>query len=338
MSKEATDEAAGVLRMLAKGHKEFALAEIPSNEEAALALRGKYADLPAVQTREGYEAHRVAIGELVKVRIAIEKRRKELKADSLDYGRRIDAFAKHWTAVIEAIESPLREQKAIIDDAAEKKRLAAVEADRLKQEAEARAKLAEEEAKRKAERDAEDERLRIATDQLMAERAKLNAERNRIAAEQKAAQDELLAERAEIARQHQLVAQEQEKIAQAQRAEQAKIEAERRRIEREDFERQAKIKAEQEARERVERERIEAEQRKAASERADKEEAERIEAMRSDAQHVHAYAKHFAGFPRPPVVKSAEAKAALREAYDSVIATGGRLMGFRAAKKNARPS
>jgi hypothetical protein len=69
--------------MLQRGHKEYGIAAIPTTEEAAIALRSKYSDLPACTTKDGYEAHRLAIGELTKLRTGIEKRRKELKAESI---------------------------------------------------------------------------------------------------------------------------------------------------------------------------------------------------------------------------------------------------------------
>lgn len=330
-------------KMLAKGHAEFGLAELPSNEETAMALKAKYADLGDVETKVGYERHRVAQGELTKFRTAIEKRRKELKAEHLEAGRRIDEFAKHWTEFILAIETPIRTAKALVDEREEMQRIAKENEERKKQEEEARARLAAEEATRRAERDAEEarlkairdaenDRLRIESERLAAERAKAEAEqkieRERIAAERKALEEsqriereKVAAERAEIERRQRLVAEEQERIAKAQ-------EEERLRIERLEFERVAKIKAEQEAKEKIERERIEADQRKAAKELADKIEAERIDAMRSDVEHVHAYAEKFAAFPFAPIVKSKEAKAAVANAYNAVINAGEVLARF----------
>src|ERR1041385_4943815 len=102
-------------KMVSKVAAEFAISKLPSNEEAAVALRDKYADLPAADTRVGYEAHRTALNELVKLRTGIEARRKELKAESLERGRAIDAFAKWATEVIERIEEPIRKAKQVVD-------------------------------------------------------------------------------------------------------------------------------------------------------------------------------------------------------------------------------
>ena len=51
-------------------------------DDAIALKRGKYALLSA-DTREGYEQVRLAIADCRETRSAIEKRRKELKADSL---------------------------------------------------------------------------------------------------------------------------------------------------------------------------------------------------------------------------------------------------------------
>ncbi len=335
--------------MLAKGHKEFAIASLPNNEETTIALRAKYANLPAVATREGYEAHRVALGQLVKIRTAIEKRRKELKQDSIDTGRRIDAFAKHCTAIIEEIENPIRTAKALYDEEQELKRLHAEnevirqreEVERLRrerEEAKIRAEREAEEARLKVLRDAEDERIRAEAAVLAAERAKFQeerrtaeakaqAERDRIDAEQKVIQDRLDAERAEVQRKARLVADEQQKIAQAQ-------EAERVRLERVEWERLAKERAEQEARDKLERERIEAERVAAAKAKADREDAERAEAELSDTERVRNYGKLIASIgPPPPSLKSAKAIQVCKSVYESIVTLSKSLEGFTPHQK-----
>jgi chromosome segregation ATPase len=318
--------------MLAKGHKEFGIAELPTNEETALALTQKYANLLPATTKEGYEAHRVAIGQLVKMRTSIESRRVEIKAEPLEKCRRIDAFAKHWTTVLEQIEAPIRAAKKIVDDAAEKVKRDKENAERLAQEEAARKRIADEEAAAKAKRDEEQAKIK---------------------AEQEAKEKELAAERAKLQEAAKKLKdiedanrKQQEEVKAKQRADQEKIDTERRKLEedkkraeREEFERQAKIKAEQLAKEKVERERIEAEQKKAAKEKADKEEAQRIEAMRSDVEKVHNYAGKFLeiiGPSRnsdsfaPPKCKSKEAQATCDRAYDDILKIVKNLAAFQA--------
>lgn len=84
-------------------------------DDAIALKRGKYALLTA-DTPQGYELVRLAIADCRETRLAVEKRRKELKVDSLEYGRKVDTVARHLTDQIEAIEQPLKIAKAAIDD------------------------------------------------------------------------------------------------------------------------------------------------------------------------------------------------------------------------------
>ena len=147
------------------------------------------------RTPQGYEAARRGIGECRALRVAVEKKRVALKADALEYGRRVDSEAKRITAMLEAIEDPLQAKKDAIDN--EKKRIA--------QEAEEKrlaAIRAEEErliAVAKAERDAlvaeENRKLEEQRAAIRAEQEKLAAEKARIEAEQAAERAKLEAER-----------------------------------------------------------------------------------------------------------------------------------------------
>lgn len=87
-------------------------------------------------------------------------------------------------------------------------------------------------------------------------------------------------------------------------AENARIAAERQRIEREEFERQAKVRAEQEAREKLERER--AEQERQAKEKVEREakEAKRREAMRPDLDKLRDYVAATDAVPAPRIEDS----------------------------------
>lgn len=65
---------------------------------------------------EGYLiVHEKAMA-IVKVRTAIEAKRKELKADALSWGRLVDSKAKELTEIIEAIEEPWKKIKTDLDE------------------------------------------------------------------------------------------------------------------------------------------------------------------------------------------------------------------------------
>lgn len=74
--------------------------------------------------------------EVKNLRVAVEKKRKELKEDSLRVGSAIDAEAKRITAMLEPIEKHLQEQEDIV--AKHQARIEAEAAAKLKAEAEAR--------------------------------------------------------------------------------------------------------------------------------------------------------------------------------------------------------
>lgn len=65
--------------------------------------------------KDGYKKITEAIKLVVSKRTAVEKKRVELKADSLAYGKAVDARAKEITAMLEPIESYLKTQKDAID-------------------------------------------------------------------------------------------------------------------------------------------------------------------------------------------------------------------------------
>lgn len=106
----------------------------------------------------------------------IEERRKALKADSLDYGRRVDRVAKELTALVESIERPMRDAKHEVDTAKA----------RAKAEKEA-AERAAIEAQLRADREAEEKRIAEERAKLEAQQAELRAERERFERERMAA-------------------------------------------------------------------------------------------------------------------------------------------------------
>lgn len=86
-------------------------AELKRIEAECLALTVK-----SVDDAEGYEVCSNALKPVKKIRIAIEKRRKELKAGALEYGRKLDSEAARIRAIAENAEAHLAKQLAIIDD------------------------------------------------------------------------------------------------------------------------------------------------------------------------------------------------------------------------------
>lgn len=285
-------------------------AEIAAIRERATGLKP--------DTPKSYELVRSTIAECRSLRVAVEKRRKDLKADALEWGRVVDSEAKRITVALEEIEKPLQSAKDAVDAERERVRREKEEAIRRQIEEAAAAKRAAEEARLKAERDAEEARLAEERKALEAERAKLEAEREKIEAERAAAEKERLrieseahaarrkAQAEEDARQAKVRAEQQareqaerDRLAEERRA----LEAERAKLAAEEAARQATIRAEQEAKERAERERIEAERR--ATEEAELK--ARREALRPDVEKLHTWAGVIRGLPAPNL-KDAGAK------------------------------
>lgn len=68
----------------------------------------------------GYEAVRKFIRGVVTLRTTVEAKRKELKADALAWGRKVDAEAKRITNLLLEIEEPLKLAKKEVDDERER--------------------------------------------------------------------------------------------------------------------------------------------------------------------------------------------------------------------------
>lgn len=131
-------------------------------------------------------------------RIAIEKRRKELKEQSLREGKAIDAVAKYLTGLIEPIEKYLDDQEHFTENQIKEQIRQQVEKKRLEDEAAAAAlKQKEEEENRKAR--AENDRLRQeveAQKKQIAEAERIKAE-NELLRTQKEAAEKALSEKTE---------------------------------------------------------------------------------------------------------------------------------------------
>lgn len=82
--------------------------------------------------KKGYLALTQAIAEVRTARTDVEKRRKELKQDALEYGRLVDSTAKQITERLEAIEGPLKANKEQYDAEVERIKREKEEAERLR--------------------------------------------------------------------------------------------------------------------------------------------------------------------------------------------------------------
>ena len=265
-----------------------------------------------VSEPKGYQAVTKAIATTRSLRGEVEDTRVMLKKDALEYGRRVDAEAKRLTSLLLEIEEPLKAAKKAVDDAAERERVAKIEAEKAKIEAEIKAQRDAEAARIKAEQDAIAEKNRIEREALEAERKKRDAER---AEKDRIRREELAKAEAAAKIERDKLRAEQEKLD----AERRKIEAERQAAERAEFERQAKIKAECEAKERAERERIAAEQRKVEQERQAAAERARVEALRPDREKIAEWANQLRAIYMPDV-KTGDAIEFVVTIKESIIA------------------
>lgn len=292
-------------------------------EAQIAAIREECAGL-AADTPQGYESVRIAIGKLRTTRVAIEKRRVELKADALAFGRLVDSEARRFTTLLEQIEEPLKAKKAVIDDEAARVKREADEAKVRALEAEIAANRARQEAEAKALRDAEEQRLVDERKAIEAERAALAEERRQAeadAAEARAAReaaerveaDRLAAERAKLAEERRVEEERQRAEREAIEAERLAVAAARQKAEREEFERQARITAEREAVERVERERLAAAERQA-----------RLDALKPDIEKVRAFAVTIRALAAPKQ-RSKEGKAIIAAAVTTLTAVAVKL-------------
>ncbi|MFY7700494.1 MAG: hypothetical protein ACOVQH_09510 [Burkholderiaceae bacterium] len=262
-----------------------------------------------------YNAVSKGIAKVRTLRTRIEATRKQLKADSLAWGRKVDSEAKRITEQLEAIEEPLKLLKAAIDEAKEREK-AAIEA----------AKYAETNRRIKSFADLEYEMNPFLVAEMTKEeyetalgvaslafRTVLEKRRQEAEAAEAAKRE---AEAAEVARAESIRA-EREALAR----ERAELEAEKakrdeaERLRREAVEEQeriarieiARVQAEQEA----EREKLQAERDKLAREAAEREEAIRCareEAIRCAREEADA--KERAEAARFEADKSRQAKAA----------------------------
>lgn len=159
------------------------LVELGVAEEVIAGLRGRLAGLTA-DTHQDYVMVKSAISEVRSYRTGVEKARKALKASALDWGRKVDAEARRVTDLLLEIETPLRKEKARIDDQAERLRKEKEEAERLASEAKERVEREAREAEEAAKREAERKEREAEMARMEEERKALKAEGKRLYAEQ----------------------------------------------------------------------------------------------------------------------------------------------------------
>jgi colicin import membrane protein len=125
-----------------------------SQTEAALAdLASRYKGvLFDVTTPTGMSEAKRSRAEIRDYRVALEKKRVEIKAPALERCRLIDAEAKRITAELSALEDPIDSQIKVEERKKEEARLAAERAELARIEAEERARKEAEEARMAAER------------------------------------------------------------------------------------------------------------------------------------------------------------------------------------------
>lgn len=226
----------------------------------------QYSHITQVTTRKEYDAAQAAVTALIRARTKIESRRKELKSESLEFGRLVDTTAKQLIAVvtpeetrIDALIEAVKRQKEA--EKAERERIEKERVDSILADIDAIVKLpAAHQRSTSAQVQAAKAALEIlligesfaefkaraqeAKDNALAELTELyagalhderieqhvQAERERVAIEQRAEAERLANERAEIARQHEELQAERDRIANEKRVEQERI-AEQQRIE-----------------------------------------------------------------------------------------------------------
>ena len=288
-------------------------------------------------------------------RLAVEKRRKELKADALAWGKKVDGRANEIFSKLAPIEEHLDAEEGKITkekarQEAEAKRIKEVQAqERVDQMASVGVSLAFLQAMEMNE-DHFRQRLAVATEEYAREQARIADEKRkeaeRLEAERKSREEEskrIASERAELERiraEENAKRKEQEAILRAERealeakrreeeararAERESIEAERRKVEdarREQEHREAVAKAEKEAAERSIREskeRAEREAReKAEAEAAAKAEAERQDRLRPDREKLQVWAASLLDVSCT-TPESPEAKAIVTEARKRLV-------------------
>ena len=287
-----------------------------------------------VEDKDGYKAVREARLTVKNHRVEVEKTRKELKADSLAFGKAVDGEAKRITTKLESIETHLQEQEDIVAKEFERRK---AEEERLKQEKiRGRVKrmvaldlvryngtgyeFGDFELHNEHIAEMTDEEFESSFDNFA---HAIKNEKDRLAEEERQRQEmreKMEAERARL----EVKEREQKAKEAALKAEQDRIDAEKRAIEdakeREAAEKKRQAELEQARKEAAEKARIEAEQKakreaeeKIEADRLAKMEAKRQEALRPDKEKLFALAYEIEALTTPGGFASEEAKIIIGE-------------------------
>jgi len=80
--------------------------------DAAIAeLREQFKEVPTIEDNKGLTVAKANISVVRTLRTSVEKKRKELKRDALDFGKKVDTEAKRITALLLEVEEPMKEEK-----------------------------------------------------------------------------------------------------------------------------------------------------------------------------------------------------------------------------------
>jgi len=239
-------------------------------------------------------------------RVAVEKKRKELKADALAFGKLVDGEAKRITVMLEPIERRLTTEEEKVTK--EKERLAAIDAEVERQRVQSRVDELAKYGKQYPFSGVQFMDDQMFADMLQKAKADFEVEQVRIQKEEA----DRLAEIQRLADQR----EEQSRIADEQRVAQEKIDAQLKAIEdakkaeadrkdREDFEKKAKedarIAAEKAAADKIVKDALEA---KEAEDRK-KAEAERAERMKPDKEKLISWIESIMSIPEPKITTDA---------------------------------
>jgi hypothetical protein len=95
---------------------DHAVSEIAKTDAAIEQIREEYLQLVVAgpQDQAGFKSAETALKKVVRIRTSVEKTRKELKADSVRYGKAVDSEAKRVREAIEPIEEHLKTQCDVV--------------------------------------------------------------------------------------------------------------------------------------------------------------------------------------------------------------------------------
>lgn len=254
---------------------------------AEIEERSMELSISGVEDKKGLAMVHSARMEIKKLRVAVEKRRKELKADALEYGRRVDAKAKKFMDKLLPIEARLK---------GEEDRISA-EKERIKREAEEARKRVVQGRVNKLQKLGADIEVDLISDCSEEEFADILATAETEFEERKAREEEEARQRAEQAERERQEREAEQKRLAAERAElermrakqeaeeKARREAEEKRMAEAHAKADAELKAQQKRQEELELERQALERERAAIERERRqvEEERRLEQARKEA-------------------------------------------------------